>query len=137
MGDITIDNIEISNIPAGPVVTTFNNDSVEISGAIQDQVYTDTIAADAQDRNGDPITFNKISGPAWLNVASDGELSGAPGAGDVGLNSFEVEVSNDVLTSTATLIINVNDSSTPVRFQGVNDSRIRGMREQTFQVLTP
>jgi hypothetical protein len=38
------------------------------------------------------LTFSKVSGPAWLSVASNGALSGTPGSGDVGANQFTVRV---------------------------------------------
>lgn len=46
----------------------------------------------ATDPDGDTRTFSKVHGPAWLQVAADGTLSGAPGAGDAGDNAFIVKV---------------------------------------------
>jgi hypothetical protein len=40
------------------------------------------------------ITFEKVSGPAWLSISPDGTLSGTPSAGDAGINSFEVRARN-------------------------------------------
>jgi hypothetical protein len=40
------------------------------------------------------MTFAKTSGPTWLSVASNGALTGTPGAADVGTNSFTVSVSD-------------------------------------------
>ncbi len=113
-GDIAIDSVEIHSVPTGPVAPAFNNDPMVKTDAIQDQPYSDSLAADASDANGDPLVFSKISGPAWLAVAADGGLAGTPGSSDVGSNSFVVEVSDGVLSTTATLNINVNDGSTPV-----------------------
>ena len=39
---------------------------------------------------GDTLTYAKVSGNAWLNVATNGVLSGTPAQGDVGTNSFTV-----------------------------------------------
>ena len=43
---------------------------------------------------GDTLTYSKVSGPAWLSVASNGALSGTPGNSDVGANSFTVKVTD-------------------------------------------
>jgi len=48
-----------------------------------------------------------VSGPAWLSVAANGALSGTPGAGDVGLNSFTVQVDATGGSDTAVLEITV------------------------------
>jgi hypothetical protein len=57
--------------------------------------YTGTIADHASDPDtGDTITISKVSGPEWLTVGTDGALSGTPGAGDAGLNTFTVKVSD-------------------------------------------
>jgi fibronectin type 3 domain-containing protein len=56
--------------------------------------YSDSIWNDAHDPNYDSLSFSKIFGPSWLTVSSIGEISGTPGAGDVGLNSFVVRVSD-------------------------------------------
>ena len=57
--------------------------------------------------DSDPLTFSKVSGPAWLSVASDGTLSGTPLNENVGLNSWTVQVSDGVDSSIATLEITV------------------------------
>ncbi|MBN1514941.1 hypothetical protein JXA32_00075 [Candidatus Sumerlaeota bacterium] len=54
-----------------------------------------TLAGDAADDDlGDTLTFSKVDGPSWLSVASDGALSGTPGSGDTGVNSFTVRVTD-------------------------------------------
>jgi hypothetical protein len=52
--------------------------------------------------------FSRIAGPAWLNVASSGALSGTPASEDVGLNNWMVQVSDGVDTNIATLEITVD-----------------------------
>ena len=72
------------------------------------QAYSATIATNASDPNGDPITFSKTSGPAWLAVASNGTLSGLPLSANVGTNSFIVRGADPGgLSSSATLLIEV------------------------------
>ena len=55
------------------------------------------------------LTYAKVSGPAWLNVAGNGALSGTPASGDAGANVFTVSVSDGIATAvSATLNITVN-----------------------------
>lgn len=71
------------------------------------QAYSSSIAADARDPDNDPLSFAKVSGPAWLTVAANGALSGTPASPDQGLNSFSVRVTARGLSATATLNITV------------------------------
>ena len=80
---------------------------VEVNGIV-DFSYNAAIDDDAIFACNIVITFEKLSGPAWLNVAADGTLSGMPGAGDAGANTFVVKVSDDSGGfDTATLNISV------------------------------
>jgi hypothetical protein len=57
---------------------------------------------------GQQYMFAKLSGPAWLSIADNGILSGRPGVGDVGLNTWQVQVHDDSgRTNTAALYIRV------------------------------
>ena len=58
------------------------------------QAYSGTIATNATDLNGDTITYAKVSGPAWLNVAANGTLSGTPLSTNVGANSFVISTTD-------------------------------------------
>jgi uncharacterized repeat protein (TIGR03803 family) len=73
------------------------------------QSYSATIATNATDPNfGDVLTFSKVSGPGWLNVAGDGSLSGTPLSANGGTNIFVVSVEDfEGLSTNATLFINV------------------------------
>jgi len=71
--------------------------------------FSQTVADKAKDQDGLPITFSKISGPAWMTVAADGKITGTPKAADLGDNTFVLEVKNDVLGSRATVIVTVTD----------------------------
>lgn len=67
-----------------------------------------SIAPFASDANSDTLTFTKLSGPAWLNLAANGTVSGQPGAGDGGENTFIVRVTDPSgATSDAMLQIQV------------------------------
>ena len=80
-------------------------------GITRGQAYVASLAANATDPDlpyGDTLSFSKIGGPAWLTIGSNGALTGTPGAGDVGLNSFTVRVTDTGgLYADATLEISV------------------------------
>jgi hypothetical protein len=85
----------------------FTSDPINEIIAIEDAAYSSSIADDASDPESDPMTFSKVSGPAWLAVASDGTLSGTPSTSDVGANVFTVQVDATGGSDTATLNITV------------------------------
>ena len=86
---------------ASPIVLTTSED-VPVAGQL--------LATDADE--GDVLSFQKTSGPAWLTVSIDGQLAGTPISTDVGTGTFTVNVSDPSLaTSTATLSITVSNSN--------------------------
>jgi len=70
----------------------FTSNPIAKANATLGSAYSGTLAGSATDPNNDPLTFSKTGGPAWLTVASNGALSGTPGA--TGLNSFTVSVAD-------------------------------------------
>jgi len=108
-------NISVVYVPAGPAspAPRFTSDPINEIDATEDVEYSSTIADDATDPDGDPMTFSKVDGPAWLSVASDGSLSGTPSTSDIGDNAFEVQVSAVDGTNTAALNIIVLSSTPP------------------------
>ena len=72
-----------------------------------------TIAGHASDPDGNTLTYAKRSGPNWLRVTPNGQLSGMPRDGDAGLNSFLVEVQDGRGgTDLSTLFVEVRDLHT-------------------------
>jgi hypothetical protein len=72
------------------------------------QSYSHSITNQASDPNpGAVLSFAKLSGPAWLNIAPNGMLSGTPTTADSGTNSFHVLV-NDGQGLTNTAIMNLS-----------------------------
>jgi hypothetical protein len=102
--------------PGVNVAPQFTSDSIDGQSVSDGQQYSGTISDDASDSNGDTLTFSKVSGPAWLNVSSDGTLSGTatmitslPETQD-----FVVQVSDPFgLTDTATLQIQITEPVPP------------------------
>jgi hypothetical protein len=89
------------------------------------QTYSGTIATNAADPNpGDTLTFAKVSGPAWLNVANNGSLSGTPLSADAVFNSFVVSVTDSGgLSGNAAMNITVAAAppmTSTLSFDGVN-----------------
>lgn len=96
----------MSLVPNWP--PTFTVNPFTVANANAGQAYSGTIATNATDLNGDALTFSKVSGPAWLNVAANGALSGTPLSPDVGANAFVVQVADPgALSSTATMNLQV------------------------------
>jgi regulation of enolase protein 1 (concanavalin A-like superfamily) len=89
-----------------PVFSTID---IILPGANALQPYTgQTIAPYASDADANPLTFTKLYGPSWLNVAANGSLSGQPSAGINGDNTFIVRVTDPSgASSDATLHIDV------------------------------
>lgn len=60
-----------------------------------------------RDSDDAPLKFQLVVGPAWLAVGGEGTLYGLPALADAGPSRASVQVSNGVLTSQATIVIEV------------------------------
>lgn len=97
------------------VVPLFTNSQFTIPpAAIACLPYSSTVAGAAIAPGGDTLTFAKVSGPAWLNVAANGALSGTPTNSNIGTNVFVVSLTdtNGVYAS-ATMDIVVSPDPPP------------------------
>ncbi|MGA2244152.1 MAG: protease pro-enzyme activation domain-containing protein [Verrucomicrobiota bacterium] len=91
-------------------------------GITAGQSYFGYIYTNANDLNGDTLTYAEVSGPAWLNVSGGGILSGTPLSADVGANSFVVSVTDPGgFSNTATMNILVSPAP-PIIAGGVVNS---------------
>ncbi len=85
----------------------FTNHPLSLPDASEGVAYAgQTLAGSATDPG--PVTYWKVSGPAWLNVATVGTLSGTPPLGSSGLNGFTVRaIDSTSLAADAELRIHV------------------------------
>jgi len=87
--------------------------------AVEGLPYNGSLALDVTGLGDENVTFEKLAGPSWLNVAPDGTLSGVAGHADVGVNDFTVHVTNELgitfVGSVATVRITVLDAFTGER----------------------
>jgi hypothetical protein len=106
--------IFVQNVNDAPA---FNNDPITGANAAAETSYLDTLAGSGADPDSvDVLTYAKIAGPSWLQISSDGSLSGTPLYTNLGVNTFTVRVSDgNSGTDTATLTITViNNNTAPV-----------------------
>jgi fibronectin type 3 domain-containing protein len=118
---ITVNNVNDPPVWSAPTLTKLTVSSGQ-------PYLTASLAGDASDVDtGSSLTFSKVSGPAWLNVASDGTLSGTPAATDAGVNTFTIRVTDNTgATADVTVSITVLGPSLRSRyaFEGaVDDSQ--------------
>ncbi len=78
--------------------------------------YSTTVAQDAVDPEGDPITYSRNGGTCstWASVAGDGTISGTPAASDVGTCTVIVRATATGGFDEATVTITVNTAPTAV-----------------------
>jgi hypothetical protein len=100
-------NITVTNVNDAPVFTV--DPILKADGSVESAYTGQTLSGSATDVDaGDSVTYSKISGPAWLSVASNGALSGTPPSGSAGLNTFIVRATDSsAATDDAELRINV------------------------------
>jgi VCBS repeat-containing protein len=106
--------------------------------ATEDVAYAATLTATDPDL-GVTLVFSKISGPAWLAVAANGNLTGTPPNAQVGLNSFTVRVTDSIgAFSETTLnitVANTNDdpvfAADPINESATEDSAFTGQLAAT------
>jgi hypothetical protein len=107
---------------------SFASDPINEIDATEDAAYSSTLADDASDPEGDPMTFtfSEVSGPgpSWLSVSTNGVLSGTPGATNIGDHVFTVQVDATGGSDTATLNITVNAEAQAAFL--VADAHVRG-----------
>ncbi|MFC5050759.1 Ig-like domain-containing protein [Rubritalea spongiae] len=99
---------------------SFTATSFTESAAVIGSVYSGSIAAAATDVDEQALSYSIVSGPAWLELATDGALSGSPALADFGINTWVVRATDPTgLSATATLKIKViEDAIAVLGFEG-------------------
>jgi YVTN family beta-propeller protein len=101
--------------PAPPV---FSSSIITLPSMTPGKAINNSLAGLATDSDNDPLSYSKVSGPDWLEVAADGTLSGTPNEGNVGSNSFVVEASDGIsYTDNAQATVSINVSSGFMAFE--------------------
>ncbi|RKY07597.1 MAG: hypothetical protein DRP66_06355, partial [Planctomycetota bacterium] len=92
--DSTASFATMANTP--PVWTA---DPTDKADAIEDKPYVGSLSGAATDPDvGDVLEYSYVSGPAWLSIAENGDLSGTPTQNEVGGNSWTVSVTDGLST---------------------------------------
>lgn len=99
MDDVLVTDFALSAAQIAALQTNtppqFTNNIFVRTNGFEAGAYADTIAGTATDVDpGDTLTYSKGVGPAWLNIAANGALSGTPTSGDGGTNFFTVRVTD-------------------------------------------
>ena len=68
----------------------FNLEFTDTFDAVEGQEFSASLPVTATDVDSDTITYIKQSGPGWLSVSVDGQLSGTPQSADAGSNTFTI-----------------------------------------------
>jgi hypothetical protein len=109
VGEIDTAVLSIYVEPNGNIPPVFTVDPINKPNVLENADYNESIAGDATDANGDPLTFSRVAGPAWLDILGNGSITGTPTVIDVGPNNWTVQVSdNNGGIDTAELNIFVN-----------------------------
>ncbi|MES2659557.1 MAG: LamG-like jellyroll fold domain-containing protein [Verrucomicrobiota bacterium] len=100
-----------------PVFTT---NPVIKTAAVRGQSYSGTLTGNVTDPDDSvaSLVFTKTSGPAWLKIAANGQLTGTPGEGDIGTDSFTVTVTDpELAVATATLRVPVTGTGMAAHYE--------------------
>jgi len=96
-GDWADSTASFATTPNNPPVWT--SDPTDKADAIEDKPYVGSLSGDATDPDvGDVLEYSYVSGPAWLSIAANGDLTGTPAQTDVGGNSWIVSVTDGLST---------------------------------------
>lgn len=99
MDDVLITDYALSAAQIASLQTNtppqFTNSFFARGNATEGILYSNTLAGLAIDVDaGDTLTYSKPVGPAWLNIATDGTMTGTPTSADGGTNYFTVRVTD-------------------------------------------
>jgi hypothetical protein len=91
-----------------PFTPVLSNQLFAVAPAIASVPYSSGLSNFVIAAQRNTLTFAKVSGPAWLNVAANGALSGAAPPSSIGTNLFVVSLTDsNGVTAPANLVISV------------------------------
>lgn len=108
----TFDDVNVVQPTIINQAPTFSQTSYLLPTATVGTAYTGTVADLASDPDGDTLTYSKVSGPTWLNVAANGTLTGTPTAGLTAANVLIRAIDSAGAEATSTLVFRVTDPAT-------------------------
>jgi autotransporter-associated beta strand protein len=99
MDDVLITDYALSAAQVAGLQTNtppqFTNSIFARGSGTEGMAYSNSIAGTAIDADaGDALTYSKAVGPAWLNIAANGTMTGVPTSGDGGTNYVTVRVTD-------------------------------------------
>jgi len=105
------------NVTAPNQAPSFTSSPVTTAAEGEPYAYQAT----ASDPDGNPVTFAKVGGPAWINVSSSGAVTGTPPSGSAGTVAVSLSVSdNGSPALTATQAYDVAVAATFASWQSQN-----------------
>ena len=106
--------IEFAAIQGKPY---FVDSPFDMADATEDILYGAILSSQATDPQGQPLSYQKISGPDWLDIASGGGCSGIPHNEDVGLSTFTIRATDpDGLFADGVMRIMTSNTNDPPEF---------------------
>jgi PKD repeat protein len=133
VSDGSLTDTEIFQVTVNPFVAANNppvlaqpSDMTVAEGATADQTIT------ATDADGDPLSFSKVSGPAFLTVTTTtagtgtgtGQIHLAPGFSDAGTYSATVRATDSKANSDKTLTITVTNVNRQPTLAAISDMTV-------------
>src|SRR5438552_2499942 len=117
--------ITVTGVNNPPTLAQPSNMTVN-EGQTADQTIT------ATDPDGNPLTFSKVSGPAYVTVTTvtagtgtgTGNIHLAPGFSDAGTATATVRASDGIANSDRTLTVTVNNVDRPVSLAAINNMAV-------------
>jgi autotransporter-associated beta strand protein len=123
-----IAGLQTNNVPQ------FTNSIFARGAATEGLSYSNSIAGTATDADpGDTLTYSKAAGPAWLDIATDGTMTGIPTSADGGINYFTVRVT-DAAGQNAFALVTI--TTTVVSANGVWTADANGVWGESIRWLS-
>lgn len=116
----------VSGMAPFPMPPSFHTPTISLDGVVVgDPLAGSLVEQVSQLSNGGNLIFTKVSGPTWLQVATDGTLSGSPGTSDGGPNWWTIRVTNsDGLYSETQLSLMVTGAEAVVFVSSPSGSQV-------------